>query len=156
MLEQLEPRPVNKYMGYSNLVAHINEKHGVDLRIDDMNPSYQMFYNQLAELPKITREFYYALLSRSTFVPSRETYGVRELLIRRLLNISQTRFKEEFNLLVAYNLAYLMELNEDDDWILLVATFKDEPCLVNMMEFYEVKPFDLKKIFVDLDFTCFS
>ncbi|ULO04852.1 SMEK domain-containing protein [Paenibacillus sp. 19GGS1-52] len=51
MLDQLEPRPVNKYMGCSNLVTHINEKHRVNLRIDDMNPSYQMFYNQLAELP---------------------------------------------------------------------------------------------------------
>jgi len=112
MLDQLEPRPVNKYMGCSSLVAHINEKHGVNLMIEDKNPAYQMFYNQLAELPKITREFYYALLSRSTFVPDRETYGVRETLIRRLLNISETRFKEEFNLPMAYDLAYLLELNE--------------------------------------------
>jgi hypothetical protein len=156
MLDQLEPRPVNKYMGCSSLVAHINEKHGVNLEIDVMNPSYQMFYDQLAKLPKITREFYYALLSRSEFDSGSETYGVREPLIRRLLNISQTRYNEEIKLLEAYNLANLIELNEDDYWIMLEAKFKKEPCLVDMMEYIEEKGFDLKKIFVDLDFTCFS
>lgn len=121
-----------------------------------MDPAYECFYKKLSELPRITREFYYAALSRSIFVPETETYGVREPLIRRLLNISQTMFKEEIQLLKAYKLASVSELQENEYWIILTETFNNELILADIMGFIEDKELDLKKIFVDLDFTCFS
>lgn len=156
MLDLIEPRPVNQYVGCSSLIAYISEKHRVDLKIDEMNPSYQMFYNQLAELPRITREFYYAILLRSEYVTNRETFGVRELLIRRIVKIPEMRFNEELNLLEAYHLAHSLELNENEYWILLTAAFNKQPCLADMIDYIEDKKLDLKKVFVDLDFSCFG
>jgi hypothetical protein len=156
MLDRLEARPVNRYTGCSKLVAHISEKHNVKIEIDIMDPAYQKFYKQLAELPKITREFYYVILLRSEYVYRFDTLAVREPLFRRLLNIPQTRYREELKLLEAYELAYFIDLGEEDYWIVLYKEFNKEPCLLNMMEYIEDEGFDKKTIFVDLDFTWFS
>ncbi|MEC0371097.1 hypothetical protein ABET22_04675 [Paenibacillus chibensis] len=155
MLDQLEPRPERRYTGCSSLIAFVNEKQNVNLEIEDKDVAYQTFYAQLAELPKITREFYFANLDRSEYLASWESYGVREPLLRRVLNISKTRFQEELKLLEAYHLASLNEY-DDDLWIILNGSFNKEPVLVDMIEYIEEKGFNEKQIFVDLDFTCFS
>lgn len=154
ILDQLEPRPDHRYHGCGSLIAYINEKYSVDVKPEDKNPAYRKLYTQLSELPKITREFYYAVLSKSEYVPSRETYGVRETLLRRFLNIPSKSFKEEIMLLEAYGLAKYYELHESDYWIMLQAIFENELCLPDMIDYIRDMGYDLKQVFVDLDFTC--
>lgn len=93
------------------------------------------------------------MLSRSEFVRSRDSVGTREILIKRLLKISELRFAEEVKLLHAYDLAERIDLDENDYWILFRGICKEEHCLSNMMEYIKDNSYDLKKIIVDLNFT---
>lgn len=154
ILNRVEQRPTIQYNGCASIVAHINEKHGVQLAPQEMEGAFQNLYARLTELPRITREFFFALLSRSEFIENRGVYGVRDLLIRRIINISTTKFSEELKLLEAYNLVGIVDLDERDYWIMFQGVCSEENCLVELMEYIQDKSYDLKEIFVDLNFSC--
>lgn len=156
MLSRLERRPVPFYDGCGSLVAYINQKYEGNLTIQELDEAFQNFYSHLAELPKITREFFYALLSRSEYIESMDSIGTREILIKRVLSISEMRFEEELKLLNAYDIGDRYEVHEDEYWILFRGICKNEHCLWNLIEYVEDNNLDLKPIIVDLNFSCLT
>ncbi|MDN4603904.1 MULTISPECIES: SMEK domain-containing protein [Paenibacillus] len=154
LLDRLEQRPTYLYNGCERLVEHINQKETVSLNIPIINEAFNRLIKQLSELPRITREFFYALLVRSEYVKGKDALGIRETLIRRLLPISETRFNEELDLLSAYDLAYLEEVNDNDYRILFSGVCLNEHCLLNLLHYTRDNDYDLKSIIVNLDFSC--
>lgn len=158
ILSQLESKPDPQYAGCGSMVTFINQKYSGALSTQEMDSAFLKFHTQLTELPKITREFFFALLSRSIYHEDRDSMGIREILIKRLLGISEMRFAEELKLLSIFDLSVRVDLDfeETDVWILFRGVCIEEHCLVNMMEYIRAKEYDLKKVIVDLDFTCLA
>jgi hypothetical protein len=159
LLTALEIKPLYTYSNCNALIKFIEEENDVSIDAKgqkDIDEALKNLFTGLINLPKITREFFFALVSKSTHNSHYDLMAVSDESMRRFLNIPNKRYNEELRLLEKSDLIDYSEEERFYHLIRLKGLPSKEYTLINILEFAKTKDIRLEKILIDLDFSCFS
>lgn len=159
ILSSLEEKPNVSYTNCNELINFMVEKYGIEYSGSDAQENFQALKDILKclmELPKITREFYYALVSRATFHRVYDQYCVKDEVMKRIINIPPDRYYEEIKLLTEVDLISYSKEDEYTHLIRFSGLSNNLYCLGNILDFVEAKEIDLKDVLINLNFSYFE
>lgn len=156
ILSHVETKPMFSYSNCRAFVKHINTKHDVTLDEQQHDKAIRNLFKSMMELPKITREFFYALVSRAEFSKKHDMYVVRDEVMKRVIQIPDRRYYEELQLLEDFDLVQYSDEERYINYIKFAGLCHEEQCLSNILEFTNDNNIDSKKVFIDLDFSVFG
>ncbi|OOZ99818.1 hypothetical protein BHL51_12890 [Bacillus cereus] len=156
ILPRVEGVPNTTFVNCNKIVSVQKELHGSDMDLNDMwdiNKAVRKLFEQLKKFPRITREFYYVVVSRSEWDRIMSTYFVRDEIIKRIIKISEKRYYEEISLLQE---AHLLSYDQEGEFhfkLVLDGYSRDADCLYYIIEAANHLNLSLKEILVDLKFV---
>ncbi|MFA1710241.1 hypothetical protein ACDX66_00820 [Peribacillus frigoritolerans] len=98
ILSSLEYNPVYTFSNFELLYSYINDESGriiTEKEKENFNNAFKEFVNVLSSLPKITREFFYALFYKAGDVGWYGNFELDDEMMRRFLPIDEHRYNQE-------------------------------------------------------------
>ncbi|WP_341285391.1 SMEK domain-containing protein [Priestia megaterium] len=156
MLGSIEKKPKYEFSNCDLLIRYLKADAGElsNQEIDDFNEAFKRFVNVLMSLPKITREFFYALVDRTGDPDTNGNFELDDEMMRRFLHISEHRYNQELRILSDKDLISYDQLDNYHHTILIGGPAADEFVLTYIK--YAAEKGDnikLKDILVDLKFS---
>jgi hypothetical protein len=97
MMDSIEKKPKYEFSNCDLLIQYLKADAG-ELSIQEIE-DFKRFVNVLMSLPKITREFFYALVDRTGEPDTNGNFELDDELMRRFLHISEHRYNQELRIL---------------------------------------------------------
>ncbi|EJQ11754.1 hypothetical protein IE3_03215 [Bacillus cereus BAG3X2-1] len=156
LLSSVETVPETTFVNCNKIALVQKEKHNSKMdpvQMQEVNEASRNLFEQLKRLPRITREFYYVVVSRSEWDKVSYSYYARDEIIKRVIRIPENRYYEEISLLQE---VHILNLTEKDDYfkhLRLDGHSKVADCLYYILEASNHYDLSLKEILVELKFS---
>lgn len=159
IMDSIEITPNYEFVNCDLLIKYLKADAGTVYTEEmktDFEEAFKRFTKVLMSLPKITREFFYALVYRTE---EPDTYGNFELdgeVMRRFLHISEIRYNQELRILIDKDLISYDEQEEYHHTITIGGPAADEYVLSYIKDVAEKEDIKLTAVLVDLKFSLFK
>jgi hypothetical protein len=156
ILPSLENNPVYTFSNIELLYSYLESDSGSSLTEDikeDFNNAFNEFVNVLISLPKITREFFYALVYKAGDVDFHGNFELDDEMMRRFLHINDHRYNQELRILDGKKLIMYEEQDKYHHTITICGSAAKNFVLYYIKVAAIKEGIDLKEILVDLKFS---
>ncbi len=154
--KNVEIKPPFIYKNCKSLIHFTKKEHNFDLNEGNLNESFKNLIITLLDLPKITREFFYAIISRSDYNNKYDSLAVRYEIIKRIIKINMDDINEELHLLTSYGLLQILKSDDYENYIVFNQICKKDNVLLLLKEFADGGCIDLKSAIIELNFNALS
>lgn len=157
ILSSLEINPAYTFSNFELLYRYIEneaERAITEKEKEIFNKAFKEFVNVLSSLPKITREFFYALFYKAGDADLYGNFELDDEMMRRFLHIDEHRYNQELRILVDKQLINYEEEETYHHTITIAGSAAKEFVLHYIKKVAENEEgIDLKEILVDLKFS---
>ncbi|MFP7486367.1 SMEK domain-containing protein [Priestia filamentosa] len=159
IMPAIEKKPEFKFSNCNLLIKHLKVDAGntYTKKMEmEFNDAFERFTKVLMSLPKITREFFYALVYRTEEVDTHGNFELDDETMRRFLHISEERYNQELRILKDKNLVSYDEIDEFHHTITIGGPAADEFVLESIKVVTDREGIDLRDILIALRFSLFE
>ncbi|MFZ3196052.1 MAG: hypothetical protein WA181_07615, partial [Bacillus mycoides] len=156
LLSSVEIVPATTFVNCNKIALVQKEKYDSTMdptQMQEVNEASRKLFEILKRLPRITREFYYVVVSRSEWHKIAGAYYARDEIIKRVIRIPEDRYYEEISMLQEVHILNLCEEDVYHKSLMLDGYCKAADCLYYIIEAANHYDLSLKEILVELKFS---